>query len=134
MDEFQKEKEFCEKWLPMLERVEQDKVLKERCRSYNAYIPSDEGDALTSELQFHMFLEEAYESGIVRSDYRTFGNEEQKTIFNPTNDFINELSTINIIRCIAWHFRADHFDNGSLIHESIAGGALYKYFKTLLNR
>ena len=28
MDEFYKEKEFCEKWLPMLERVEQDEVFK----------------------------------------------------------------------------------------------------------
>ena len=124
-------KQFIKKWLPLLEKINKDESLKERCKNYNAYIPCDENDRLLDELQFLLFLKEAYDSEIVRPDYLSFGEDMQKEIFHPSDDFINSLSELNIIRCITWHFRADHFDNGFLICSSFASGALLKYFKAL---
>lgn len=126
-----KEKEFCKKWLPMLERVDSDESLKERCKAYNAYIPSERDNKLELEFRFHMFLEEAYDSGIVIGSYSVI-IEESEEIWKPTDGFIDKLSEIEIIASIAWHFRRDHFNEGSLINESIPDGSLLKLFKALL--
>ena len=49
-----------------------------------------------------------------------------------TDEFINSLSELEIIACIAWLFRCDHWDNGFLISEVFVNGTLLKYFQALL--
>lgn len=121
--------QFINKWMPLLEKVEKDESLKNRCKKFNAYIPSKEGDALIEELQFSSFLEEAYDSGIVVQDYWSFTESKEELVIHPTDVFVKSLSLDNLLRCIAYHFRNDHFSNGSLVCESIADGSLLKFLK-----
>lgn len=132
LSDFEREKDFCRKWVSMLESIQKDPKLKMRCEKYNGYIHSEEDEKLRKQLSFDSFLEEGYDSGIVRQDYRKFGEDIQEAIFEPTDEFVEKLSEVDLIRCIAWHFRADHFDNGCLISDSLASGSLLKYFKALL--
>ena len=125
-----KQKEFVIKWLPMLEKIQGNDALKERCKSFNVYIPSADGDSLLKELQFHHFLEEAYKSGIVVSKYDEFTNGKEELVSVSNNEFINTLSKKELLSCIAWHFRRDHFSEGSLINESFVDGSLLRLFKS----
>ena len=128
-------KEFCNKWLPMLEKVESNKPLKEKCKAYNAFVPSEQGDELMSEIKFHVFLDEAYDSGIVVTNYgEIVQNFDEHMVSEPTDDFVAGLSEQGIVGCIAWHFRRDHFSEGSLVNESIANGSLLKYFRALIRK
>ena len=97
MNEYMKEREFCKKWLPLLEKIDSDEALKNRCKAYSAYLGSDE---LTKELHFSEFLKEAYESGIVTTNYQEV-IKENEMIYHPTDEFINNLSKTQIIACIA---------------------------------
>ena len=125
-----KEKEFCRKWISLLERIDSDASLKNRCLNTKSY---SDIDKLTKELDFSTFLKEGYESGIVVKDYRSIMPEEyENIIFNPDDDFIEKLSELEIIACIAWHFRCDHFTEGFLLTESFPNGSLLKLFKALL--
>lgn len=124
-----KQKEFVIKWLPMLERVQQDDSLKAQCKSYDAYSPSVDCEKIVEEIKFHSFLEEAYDSGIVVSNYNEFTDEKEEMVSNSTDEFINSLSENEIMSCIAWHFRRDHWIEGSLISESFVNGSLVRLFR-----
>ena len=123
---------YIKKWTPLLERIQSDESLKERCRDYNAYIPSPEHDSLLEELDFYNFLKEAYDSGVVVSFYNAFTDGKEEMVRNPTSEFIKGLSENDILCCIAYHFRRDHFSEGSLINESFVDGSLLMYFRALV--
>lgn len=124
-----KQKEFVIKWLPMLERVQMDDSLIAHCKSYDAYSPSVDCDKTVEELKFHSFLEEAYDSGIVVSNYNEFTDGKEELVSSSTDAFINGLSENEIMSCIAWHFRRDHWIEGSLINESFVDGSLLRLFR-----
>ena len=48
----------------------------------------------------------------------------EEMITEPTDEFIAGLTDEQLLACITYHFRQDHFCNGSLTCESIAGGHL----------
>lgn len=126
------EKEYCKKYLPLLKKISEDKTLNKRCKDYNAYLLNDED--LVDELNFKTFLDEAYSSGIVISDYLSFTEKFDKNlIMNPTDEFISKLSEKEITACIAYHYRNDHWDNGALISTSFTNNSLLKYFEALIN-
>ena len=132
MSKYQKEKDFVRKWLPLLIKIDEDESLKDRCRNYNAFISSKEANQLVEDLDFYNFLKEGYDSGIVFGDYsRYIDKMDQLDIVHPSDEFISKLSEIEIISCIAFHFRMDHWNNGSLINESFVEGSLLKFFKAL---
>ena len=136
MSDFDKNKVtiFINKWMPLLERIYSDESLKERCKAYNAYVSSEESFELTKELRFSEFLDEAYESGIVINDYQIFTDGKEESVANPIDDFLSSLSLIDVMRCIAYHFRRDHFNEGSLINESFVNGALLRLFNCLISK
>ena len=137
MSEFDKNKviTYINKWLPLLERIDSDVEFKERCKTFDAYLTSEDNDNLLKDLDFYSFNDEAYESGIVISAYNNYTDKlGEDNVHEPSDEFISKLSLVEIVACIAWHFRADHWDNGSLIHESFASGALLKLFKAFRNK
>lgn len=76
------------------------------------------------------FMEEAYDCGMIPSHYSSDietilpWEEAGRPIMNPTPEFLAPLSSRQILACIAYHFRADHFCEGSLTEESIPSGSL----------
>lgn len=54
----------------------------------------------------------AYDCGSVVTDYwDRVGDLDQQCINDAPQDFLEGLSEDQLLGCIAWHFRADHFDN-----------------------
>ena len=74
---------------------------------------------------------EAYDSDIVIHNYRVLVEESRATrwVGNPPEEMLVALDAEHVLACIAWHFRADHFNNGSLISYSIAGGHMLRMLK-----
>ena len=50
-------------------------------------------------------------------------------VATPAEKDLRALSAEQVLGCIAWHFRRDHFDNGSLIHSSISEGHMLRMLK-----
>lgn len=76
-------------------------------------------------------MREAYRKDIVVHNYNdlveaTGMNDKMAT---PTEEDLKALSSEELLGCIAWHFRWDHFDNGFLIHSSIAEGYMLRILK-----
>ena len=53
-------------------------------------------------------------------------------VAKPTEEILNRLTTEQIVGCIAWHFRRDHFSEGSLISDSIANGYMLMLLKAFV--
>ncbi len=123
--------EFIDKWIPLLEKIDNDESLKSRCRKYDAYGTFQYRDttAIEEELHFWSFWDEADKSGIVVTDYVSFTEGKEELVFNPTDEFIQSLSLDNVLRCIACHFREERWREGFLIKESFTNGSLLKLFK-----
>ena len=47
---------------------------------------------------------------------------------------VRSLSAAQILGCIAWHFRCDYFNNGSLASFSVAGGQLLMLMKAYVEK
>ena len=123
--------EFIDKWIPLLEKIDNDESLKSRCRKYDSYgtFHARDSTQIEEELHFWSFWDEADKSGIVVTDYKSFTEGKEELVFNPTDEFIQSLSLDNVLRCIACHFREERWREGFLIKESFTNGSLLKFFK-----
>ena len=81
-------------------------------------------------------MKEAYQKGIVVSNYMELVEEAgmQRKVAEPTEEDLKALSADQILGCIAWHFRRDHFSNGSLIDSSIAEGHMLRMLKAYVEK
>lgn len=121
---------FCDKYIPILEMIERDEDLKQACRKHSAYSADTEHPALTSYL-YDEFMHEAYKSDIVVHNYGDLVEECgcEEWVGNPTDNQLEQLDAAHVLGCIAWHFRRDHFSEGSLVDESIAEGHMLRMLK-----
>lgn len=126
---------FCEKYIPILQMIEKDDDLKNACRNHSAYAPDKEHPALISYL-YNEFMHEAYESDVVVKNYRELVEECgcNAWVGNPTDEKLDSLDAPHVLACIAWHFRRDHFSEGSLIGESIAEGHMLHMLKSYVRK
>lgn len=76
-------------------------------------------------------MEEAYQKDIVVHNYSDLVEAAgmNDKVAAPTEEDLRGLSSEQLLGCIAWHFRRDHFINGSLIHSSIAEGHMLRMLK-----
>ena len=118
---------FCEKYIPILQMIDDDPDLKHACEKHSVYTRDKEHPALIAYLYEH-FMKEAYASDIVIHNYREIieKNSADNWVSRPANDQLEILDSEGILACIAWHFRRDHFVEGSLISESIADGHMLR--------
>ncbi len=125
--------EFCRKYIPVLQLIENDEDLKQACKNHSAYKADTEHPALTSFL-YKEFMHEAYDSGVVIPNYRELTDENgiERWVAGPTEAKLCELDADHVLACIAWHFRRDHFCEGSLVAESIADGHMLRMLKAYL--
>lgn len=123
---------FLDWAIGLLEDIECSPEKKQWCRNYSVYHRNPGNDSLRREL--YDFSDRAYDAGVVITSYaeviRTKDlNERQILTADP--EWLKEQSYMSVLACIAWHFRRDHFAEGSLISNSIAEGTLLRLFKRL---
>ena len=126
---------FCQKYIPVLQMIEDDEDLKNACSKHSAYTEDKDHPALIAYL-YDEFMHEAYESGIVVRNYGNLVEEccAEKWVHDPPDDKLDLLDAAHVLGCIAWHFRADHFCEGSLINRSIAKGRMLRMLKCYANK
>ena len=126
----QNRREFCEKYIPILQMIEDDPDLKAACRDHSVYQPDSKHGSLIDFL-YQYFMEEAYRKDIVVRNYSDLVEDAgmNDKVTEPIEEDLKALSSEELLGCIAWHFRRDHFDNGSLISRSIAEGHMLRMMK-----
>ncbi len=129
----QNQKLFCLRYVQLLQVIDWDDELKDWCRNYSFYEKTVTHQGL--ERMLHELLSEAYASNIVIHGYDQVIKQsklDEQLVSDPSEDFLSSLNKNQLLACVAWHFRRDHFSEGSLIGESIAEGILLRYVKALL--
>lgn len=121
---------FCKKYIPLLQMIDVDEDLKTACKNHSVYTQDKDHPALISYL-YDEFMHEAYDSDIVVTNYGQLVEECkcEEWIGNPTDEKLESLDALHVLGCIAWHFRRDHFCEGSLICDSIAEGHMLRMLK-----
>ena len=120
---------WCDRYIPALELIASDKDVDDWCKTgYWTKEPSPH--AVARDFVYGQFFHEAYECGMVPTNYR----EDVETIMphdevvphitDPSPEFLEPLTSRQVLACIGFHFRADYFSNGSLLEESVPNGSL----------
>ena len=127
--------DFCLKYIPILEMIDADPSLKEACAKHSAYAKDEKHASLINYL-YDYFMKEAYQKGIVVTNYSDLVEEAgmKNKVAEPTEEELKTLSAEQILGCIAWHFRRDYFSNGSLISSSIAEGHMLRMLKAYVEK
>ncbi len=137
MAEEKKRIDFCKKYIPVLQMIFDDEELSSWCRQYSIYNPETikKHESLDNYL-YEEFNSEAYECGILILNYpevlENAGVLEKDFIMSDEN--LESLSDEQIRACITSHFRADHFNTGSLIYSSVGTGELLRLMKAYLKK
>ena len=58
----------------------------------------------------------------------------EKWVAYPTDQRLELLDASHVLGCIAWHFRRDHFSEGSLIADSVAEGHMLRMLKCYVDK
>lgn len=126
---------YCLKYIPILEMIDADPSLKEACVKHSAYAKDEKHASLINYL-YQYFMKEAYQKGIVVTNYSDLVEEAgmKNKVAEPTEEELNALTAEQILGCIAWHFRRDYFSNGSLISSSIAEGHMLRMLKAYVEK
>lgn len=118
---------FLERSIALLKGIEASPEKAEWCKQYSVYAPNSGQDDLARSL--YAFMDQAYTSGLVITNYhqaiQQYGLDET-SIINAEPAWLKEQPYLPTLACIAYHFRRDHFSEGSLIRESIASGAMLR--------
>ena len=129
-DSAQQQRDFCIKYIPILEMIDTDPSLKEACAKHSAYAKDEKHGSLINYL-YQYFMKDAYKKGIVIPNYNNLVEKAgmQGKVDKPTDEDLKALSPDQLLGCMAWHFRRDHFSNGSLISQSIAEGHMLRMMR-----
>lgn len=123
---------FLEQSIALLEEIEASSEKLEWCRQYSVYATNPGQDELARLL--YAFTDQAYENGLVITNYHQVIQQyhlDEGDIITATPDWLEEQPYLPTLACLAYHFRRDHFSEGSLISESIASGAILRMLRHL---
>ena len=62
------------------------------------------------------------------------GKLSDRDLVQPTKEWLDTLTAKQILAVIAWHFRSDHFSEGSWIADSVVHGHMAVLVDALLDR
>lgn len=102
------------------------------CKEYNVYHPPVGQEELLANI--HHFIDNVYGAGLVISNYAQVVQRwdlKEYHMVQADTEWLHHQSYLPTLATIAWHFRRDHFMEGSLINTSIASGALLRLFLRL---
>lgn len=118
--------------ISLLSSIQNSPEKTEWCRQYSVYCSSCEQEELLADI--HRFISDVYEAGLVISNYSQvieLWNLDEAQMALATTQWLSHQTYLSVLATIAWHFRRDHFMEGSLINTSIASGALLRLFLRL---
>jgi hypothetical protein len=121
--------DFWSKYIPVLQMIEEDPSLKKACANY--YSCNDGKQESLIRYLDRYFIKEAYSKDMVVDNYSELveaGGMRDK-VAAPTEEDVKSLSPEQILGCIAWHFRRDHFDNGTLLSKSVGEGYMLRMLR-----
>ena len=124
--------QFIDWAIGLLEEIEASSEKQEWCRAYSVYSSPPGQEALALDLR--SFTAGAYANGLVISNYQEVLQRwtlEEQSIANADPAWLETQPYLCVLACIAWHFRRDHFCEGSLISKSIAKGAMLRLLRQL---
>ncbi len=114
---------WCGKYGVLFHAISEDEELRSFFKGYSAYFAPQGHHGLYKIL--HTCMHEAYESGVVITDYREVIEDaglHACDVSEPSKEWLASLTEKQILAVIAWHFRRDHFSEGSWISDSVAEG------------
>lgn len=117
---------WCQKYEVLFRVLYEDEELRKNLRSYSVYQQTQEHMGL--HLILHECFREAYDDGVVITNYGQIiekGRISDNELVHPTKEWVDTLSKEQILACIAWHFRRDHFNEGSWTRDSVAEGHMF---------
>ncbi len=131
----QKRIDFCKKYIPFLQMIEDDPELQYACAAHTVYAPNEKHGSVIKYL-YECFIEEAYQADIVIQDYDKVVDDEmlKDIVSESTREMLDNLSAEQILACIAWHFVRDNFCEGSLVSISIACGYMLTMLKMYVEK
>ena len=120
---FDKAYRWCMKYAIFFRTLSEDDDLQEFFRKFNVYKAPQGHPAIYKILD--ECKSEAYYDDVVITHYSRVIEDCKLDINNvtrPTDNWVQTLDAEQILACIAWHFRRDHFNEGSWISVSVAEG------------
>ena len=126
---------WCRKYVILFHAISEDEELSRFFRDYSVYEQVKGHKGLNKILNecFH----DAYDSNVVITDYGHVdadGNLSDRDLSCPTKEWLDTLTDRQILATIAWHFRRDHFVEGTWISDSVADGHMAVLVDALLER
>ena len=126
---------WCRKYSVLFHSISEDEELRTFFEKHSVYQPNKGHQGLYDILEtcFH----EAYDSNVVITDYGQVvedGKLSDRDLAQPTKEWLDALTAKQILAVIAWHFRRDHFSEGSWIADSVADGHMAVLVDALLDR
>lgn len=126
---------FLSQSIALLEGIEASPQKLEWCKRYSVYDLHSAQDELARSI--HKFMENCYTNGLVITNYhqviQLYGLDEG-AIIKADPAWLEELPYLPTLACIAYHFRRDHFCEGSLICKSVASGAMLRMLRHLKDK
>jgi len=126
------ESSFLNWAIDLLEQIENSPSKKVWCRNYSVYSSNPRQEDLFRDLR--IFEAGAYDNGFVISNYQEVLQRwqlDEECIMNADPAWLETQPYLCILASIAWHFRRDHFCEGSLVSKSIAEGSMLRLFHRL---
>lgn len=117
---------FCSKYVVLMEVLYRDKELNQWCRNYSAYRKNTMHCELEKTI-YNGFMKEAYNLGFM-SEVMSWKPGSAYSLDSALNG-----TEADMIHCIFSEIRGDYGCNGSLIHNSIANGKLYRLMSAFLS-
>lgn len=118
--------------ITLLEQIESSQEKKTWCHNYSVYASNPGQEELFRDLMG--FMDGAYENGLVISNYQEVLQRwqlEKRSVADADPAWLETQPYLCVLACIAWHFRRDHFCEGTLIAQSIADGIMLRLFRRL---
>lgn len=122
-------------WKPAIELLREIETSEEKrdwCKEYSAYAPQADKHGLMRDIE--RFIEETYKNGVVIGNYHEIMkslNLNERQIVKAEKVWIDTLPLYGAAAGLAYHFRRDHFCEGSLISDSIANGCVLRLMERL---
>lgn len=124
---------WCQKYEMLFKLLYKDEELRKSIQKYNVYQPPKDHPEIYRML--YECMDDAYRYDVVVTNYGQIIEKKKisdKDVANPTYEWVETLSVEEILACIAWHFRRDHFSEGSWISDSVANGHMMIFVQGLL--